>query len=161
MFIKLVRSKFLKNNKSHKIFSLNLLKISYCCTTNAGNIIKQHNSKVLSKTNDNKIRKCNCRSKPNCPWNGECLNQCLVYKATSATCSNSLCLLWNFWSGVQNTVWQPCNFRQSECMNETELSKHVWNLKDDVLDNNLSFEIHRKAFPYQYGSKRCDLRLSE
>ena len=96
LFIKLVRSKFLKNNKSHKIFSLNLLKISYCCTTNAGNIIKQHNSKVLSKTNDNKIRKCNCRSKPNCPWNGECLNQCLVYKATSATCSNSLCLLWNF-----------------------------------------------------------------
>ena len=96
LFIKLVRSKFLKNNKSHKIFSLNLLKISYCCTTSAGNIIKQHNSKVLSKTNDNNIRKCNCRSKPNCPWNGECLNQCLVYKATSATCSNSLCLLWNF-----------------------------------------------------------------
>ena len=96
LFIKLVRSKFLKNNKFHKIFSLNLLKISYCCTTNAGNIIKQHNSKVLSKTNDNKIRKCNCRSKPNCPWNGECLNQCLVYKATSATCSNSLCLLQNF-----------------------------------------------------------------
>ena len=53
------------------------------------------------------------------------------------------------------------SFRQSECMNETEISKHVWNLKDHVLDNNLSFEIHRKAFPYQYGSKRCDLRLSE
>ena len=46
-------------------------------------------------------------------------------------------------------------------MNETELSKHVWNLKDHGLDNNLSWEIHKKASPYHCGSKRCDLCLSE
>ena len=46
-------------------------------------------------------------------------------------------------------------------MNETELSKHVWNLKDHGLDNNLSWEIHKKASPYPCGSKRCDLCLSE
>ena len=51
------------------MFSLNTLKLSYCCTTNVGNIIKQHNSKVLSKANDNINHKCNCRSKPNCPLN--------------------------------------------------------------------------------------------
>ena len=43
-----------KNNKYHKIFDLNTLKLSYCFTYNIGNIIKQNNSnKVLSKTNDN------------------------------------------------------------------------------------------------------------
>ena len=89
LFIKLVRKHFTKNNKYHKIFNLNTLKLSYCCTTSVGNIIKQHNSKVLSKTNDNNNRKCNCRSKPNCPLNGECLTQRLVYKTTSATSSNS------------------------------------------------------------------------
>ena len=89
LFIKLVRKHFPKNSKYHKIFNLNTLKLSYCCTTNVGNIIKQHNSKVLNKTNDNINLKCNCRSKPNCPLNGECLTQCLVYKATSTTSSNS------------------------------------------------------------------------
>ena len=46
-------------------------------------------------------------------------------------------------------------------MNETELSKYVWILKDNGLDNNLSWEIHNKASPYQFDSKRCDLCLSE
>ena len=64
LFIKLMRKHFRKNSKYHKIFNLNTLKLSYCLTTNVGNIIKQHNSKVLIKTNDNINRKCNCRSKP-------------------------------------------------------------------------------------------------
>ena len=63
LFIKLMRKHFPKNSKYHKIFNLNTLKLSYCLTTNVGNI-KQHNSKVLIKTNDNINRKCNCRSKP-------------------------------------------------------------------------------------------------
>ena len=89
LFIKLVRKHFPKNSKYHKIFNLNTLKLSHCCTTNVGNIIRRHNSKVLSKANDNINRKCNCRLKPNCPPNLECLIQCLVCKATSATSSNS------------------------------------------------------------------------
>ena len=46
-------------------------------------------------------------------------------------------------------------------MNETELSKHAWNLKDNGFVNNLSSEIHKKVSPYQSGSKLCDLCLSE
>ena len=96
LFIKLVRKDFPKNNKYHKIFNLNTLKLSYCCTSNVGNI-KQYNSKVLSKTNDNNNWKCNCRSKPNCPLNGECLTQCLVYiQRYIYNIQQQLCLLWNF-----------------------------------------------------------------
>ena len=55
---------------------------------NIGNIIKQHNSKVLSKTNDNNNGKYDCRLKPNCSLKDECLTQCLVSKATSTTSNN-------------------------------------------------------------------------
>ena len=143
LFIKLVRNYILRNNKYKKIFNLITLKLSYCCTSNVGNIIKQHNSKVLSKTNDNTNRKCNCRSKPNCPLNGECLTQCLVYKATSTTSSNSFVYYGTsegeFKSRYNN---HTKSFRHRECMNETELSKHKENLKDHGLDNNLLWEIH-------------------
>ena len=43
----------------------------------------------------------------------------------------------------------------------TELSKYVRNLKDHGPDSNLPWEIHKKSSPYQCGSKRCDLCLSE
>ena len=52
------------------------------------------------------------------------------------------------------------SFRYREYMNETELSKHVCNLKDHGPDNNLSLEIHKKTPPYQRGTKRCDLLLT-
>ena len=57
LFIELVRKLFHKNNKCHKIFNLNTLNLSYCCTINVGIIIKQYNFKVQSRTNDNNNRK--------------------------------------------------------------------------------------------------------
>ena len=146
LFVKLVRKHFPKNNKYHKIFNLNTLKLSYCCTTNVGNIIKQHNSEVLSKPNDNNNHKRNYRSKPNCPLNGECLTQCLVYKATSTTSSNSFV----YYGASEGEIKTRNNnhiksFRHRECMNETELSKHVWNLKDHGLDDDLLWEINKKT----------------
>ena len=41
LFIKPVRKHFPKNNKYHNIFNLNTLNISYCCTSNVGNIKKK------------------------------------------------------------------------------------------------------------------------
>ena len=151
-----------KNNKYHKIFNLNTMKLSYCCTTTLGNIIKQHNSIVLSKTNDNNNCKCTCRSKPNCPLNEEYLTQYLVYKATSPTSSNSF-VYYGTSEGEFKTRYNnhiKC-FRHCECIYETELSKHVWNLKDHGLDNNLTWEIHKKVSPYHFGSKHCNLCLLE
>ena len=139
LLIKLLRKHFPKDSKYHKISNLNTLKLNYCCTTNVGKMIKQHNFKVLSKANDNINHKYNCRSKPNCPLNGECLTQCLVYKATSTISSNSFVYYGTsegeFKSRSSNYTK---SFRHRECMNETELSKHMWNLKNHGYDNNLS-----------------------
>ena len=103
-----------------------------------GNIIKQHNPKVLNKANGNINRKCNCRSKQNFPFNGECLTQCLVYKATSAT-SRKRFVYYETSEGEFRSRYNnhTKSFRHCECINMTELSKHVWNLKDHGLDNNL------------------------
>ena len=110
---------------------------------------QQHNSKVLSKTNDKNNCICNFRSKPYCPLNRECLTQCLVYKATSTTSSNSF-VYYGTSKGELNTQYNnhTKSFRHRECVNETELSKRVWNLKDHGLDNNLSWEIDN--FLYQF-----------
>ena len=116
---------------------------------------------MLSKTNDNNFI-CNCKSKPNCILNDESLTQCLVYKPTPTTSNNSF-----VYHGTSDKEFKTQynnhikSFRHCECMNETELSQHVWKLKDNGLDNNLSWEIHKKASPNQCDSKRCDLCLSE
>ena len=88
--------------------------------------------------------------------------QCLVYKTTSATSSNSF-VYYGTSEGEFKTRYNNHIkfFRHRECMNETKLSKYVWNLKDHGFDNNLSWEIHKKVSPYQCGSKHCDLCLSE
>ena len=126
LFIKRVRKHFPKNSKYYKIFNRNTLKLSYCCTTNVGNIIIQHNSKVLIKTNDKNNHKCNCRSKSNCPLTGECLTQCLVYKSTSTT-SNSSFVYYETSEREFKTQYKNYtkSFRHCECINETELSKHI------------------------------------
>ena len=45
-------------------------------------------------------------------------------------------------------------------IHETELSKHVWNLNDHGLDNNVSWEIHKKVSPYHVAKYFHHLCLS-
>ena len=56
-FLKLIKKHFPKHHKFNKIFNTNTIKLSYSCTTNMKNLIKQHNSKILSeaKTHQRKI----------------------------------------------------------------------------------------------------------
>ena len=84
-FLKLVRKHFPRSHKFDKIFSVNTIKISYSSMPNVKNLIKQHNSKVLSKDQDKIQRSCNCRIKESCPLNGKCLHQCMVYKVEVTT----------------------------------------------------------------------------
>lgn len=44
---------------------------------------------------------------------------------------------------------------------ETELSKHIWNLKDASKTFNTKWKIIKKCKPYSNSSKKCNLCLSE
>ena len=116
--------------------------------------------KCWEKHNNN--CKCHCRSKPNCPLSGECLIQCLVYKATPAV-SNSSVIYYGTSEGKFKTQYNNHTklIRHCECMNESELSKHLWNIIEHGFDNNLLWEIHKKPSQYHCGSKCCNLCFSK
>ena len=49
-FLKLVKKHFPRGHKLYKIFNRNTLKLSYSCMSSMSSIIKQHNYRVLSTT---------------------------------------------------------------------------------------------------------------
>ena len=67
-FLKLVDKHFPKNKILNKIFNRKTIKIGYSCTSNMGNIIANHNRKIMNKQEREKNeRLCNCREDNNCP----------------------------------------------------------------------------------------------
>ena len=87
-FLKLVKEHFPRGLQLYKIFNRNTLKLSYSCMSSMSSVIKQHNYRVLSTT-ENVDRLCNCRNKENCPLDGKCLQSCIVYKADVITNKDS------------------------------------------------------------------------
>ena len=52
---------------------------------NMKNLIKQHSTRVLKNHEHSEKRSCNCRVKGNCPLDGKCLYECIVYQANVVT----------------------------------------------------------------------------
>ena len=53
------------------------------------------------------------------------------------------------------------SFTHKKYSNETELSKHVWHLKQNKTDFTIKWSIIKKSISYMGGSKRCNLCLEE
>ena len=51
--------------------------------------------------------------------------------------------------------------RHEKAAKSTELSKYVWELKNNGIEPNLTWEIIDRAMPYKNGSKTCNLCLTE
>ena len=83
-FLNLIENHFPKDNKLHRIFNRNIVKVSYSCTENMKSVITAHNMKVLSE-NINKVPPCNCRVKNKCPLNGKCRTRNILYKCVAST----------------------------------------------------------------------------
>ena len=126
-------------------------------------IIRQHSSKVLNATETpNEARLCNCRNKQTCPLDGKCLSSCIVYRAEVINDNNT-----NIYYGASEGEFKTSynnhikSFRHKKYCSETELSKHIWDLKDNNINYTLRWSIESFASPYKCGSKRCDLCLTE
>ena len=86
-FRSLVLKHFPKASKLNKIFNPSTLKVSCSCMPNMAAVIRQHNSTIINSQpsapdNAGSASNCHCRVKANCPMNGECLVQSVVYRAT-------------------------------------------------------------------------------
>ena len=52
---------------------------------------------------------------------------------------------------------QTASFRNKNKEKSTELSKYIWELKDNNIQHDLKWSITSNAHPYVWGSRRCDL----
>ena len=172
-------SHFPKDHKLRRIFNRNTIKISYSCMNNTKQIIDNHNKRILTAstqadstaaaaaaaaTTINNNKTCNCRQKNACPLDGNCLQSSVIYQAavtrkdTNAT-ETYIGLTGNdFKTRYRNHI---ASFRHAKHRNSTELSKHIWTLKDNNIKHFISWRVLSSHSPYNSSSKRCNLCLKE
>ena len=139
---------------------------------NTKQIIDNHNKRILNsskhadETADDLVDKksCNCRQKTSCPLNGNCLQSSVIYQATVTRNDNNTS---ETYIGLTENEFKTryrnhtASFRHAKHRNSTELSKHIWTLKDSNIDHSISWRIISSSSPYNSSSKRCNLCLKE
>ena len=166
-FISLINGSFPADHKLRKIFNRNTLKLSYGCMPNVKQLIDGHNKAILNNNGiaqprQDEEKKCNCRKKEECPLNGECLVNEVVYQATVKTKDTKETYIGltanEFKARYRN---HQKSFRHEKRKNDTELSKHLWKLKEEGKDFTAAWKIIAKAKPYTNLTKRCNLCTTE
>ena len=106
---------------------------------------------------------CNCRKKDSCPLNGECLTPEVIYRADITNEANND---QKFYFGLAETTFKERynnhkgDVKHIKCQYNTELTKHIWNLKN----NSIQYNIHSKVVDKVYGNAnltKCKLCLTE
>ena len=101
-------------------------------------VIDGHNKAILNKAQnprENQPKKmCNCRNEKECLLEGECLQNKIVYQATVTT--RGVTGTTETYVGLTatdfKTRWRnhQMSFKHEKRRNDTELSKHLWKLKE-------------------------------
>ena len=150
LFLKLVKKHSPKHHHLHKIFNPNTVKLSYSCMSNMSNFIKQHNSNILLSPTKTEERSCNCRNKDNCPLDGSCLKTCIAYRADVIKHNRTHIY---YVASDGEFKFQYNNHKKSfgnrGYEHETELSKHIWELKDNNTEFYFEMEYCLLCFTIQ------------
>ena len=133
---------------------------------NIASQISGHNKKTLEKseqTNQPETAMCNCRDKPQCPLNGECLAHSIIYQGliepTKGKTGRYIGLCEPDFKGRHRDHKTSCKYEKYE--SKTELSKYFWKHKKEGIHCNIKFSILQRRYPYRIGSTKCDLCLTE
>ena len=146
IFFKLMNKHFPKNNQLYKIFNKNNVKLSYSCTRNMGKIISAHNNSIVNDKNP--TYSCNCRNKAECPLTNKCLTRSVIYKAVV---QNEIDEETKFYLGLtENSFKERFNnhkksFKHKRYEKESELSKYIWELKEQNKSPSISWSIVKKV----------------
>jgi len=164
-FLQLIDSEFSSKHELHKIFNRNTVKVSYSCCRNIKQIVNTHNKQLLSTpTQEITAAGCNCRRKDNCPIPGTCLSKSVVYQATVNTKDAKPD---QTYVGLTENAFKTrytnhlASFKHSSKRNNTELSKHIWTLKDRNINFSIKWSILKQAKAYDNTTKLCNLCLWE
>ena len=131
---------------------------------NVSQIIKQNNKNVSNK----KVKQtnpCNYRNENKCPLNGNCNIQDVIYKCIVSVTQT---FKQRVYLGIAEGNWKQrlYNHRQSfknkKYKNDTALSNHLWDLKENHNQTpKLTWSIVRFAPGYSHISNRCLLCLHD
>ena len=142
----------------------NTVKISFSCMRNLKQKIDGHNKSTLRKTNAVPPKACNCRHPAHCPLDGDSLKSAVIYQATVATEDNRAA---ETYVGLTGNSFKTrysnhkSSFRDPNKKLSTELSKHIWHLKDAKIGFSLTWKILKQAAPFNPASNRRNLCLWE
>ena len=160
-FLRIVKESFTPGHPLRKIFNRNTLKVSYSCMPNLERKISAHNKSSLANSQSQE-KSCNCRDKYSCPLSGDCLIQNVVYQATVESPMGKETYIGltanQFKTRFRN---HTASFRNENKRNATELSKHIWSLKDTKTEFTVTWKIMARARPYSNVTKRCNLCITE
>ena len=146
----------------HKICNKNTIKLSYSCMDNMNNIIKAHNNKMTNTKPSQENDRCNCRKKEECPLPGKCTTKNIIYEAKVSTSDNNKTYI-GLTANTFKTRYasHKSSFINKEKKNSTELSKHIWKLKEKSTPYTITWKVICHAQPYNPTTKRCNLCLWE
>ena len=131
-------------------------------------MVDGHNKSKLfhrAKTPDEK--KCNCPKPSECPMSKNCLEKSVIYQATVKTSDKRPTQTYvgltenEFKTRYTMKSQSFINFNNYEKRNCTELSKYIWNLKNNNISYSIKWKILKRAKSYNNASKRCNLCIWE
>ena len=126
------------------------------------NLIKCRYNRNLLNPKQKSFR-CNCRKEDECPLNGKCVTPKVIYRADVTNKTNNG---QKFYFGLAETTFKErynnhkWDVKHIKCQNNTELTKYIWNLKN----NNIKYTIKWKIIDKVYGNANlamCKLCLME
>jgi len=125
--------------------------------------VDSHNQKINNPRQEENERKCNCRRTTQCPLNGECLTKSVVYQADVHSQNSKVMTYYGLTERPFKSRYNEhmCSIRNKKAAQMTELSKYVWQLKDQNKDYEIKWSIKSRAYAFKSGMKRCDLCLQE
>ena len=93
---------------------------------------------------------------------GECLHECFVYQANIFTSNERKEYFGKAEGDFKLRYNNPTmSLTHEKHVNDTELSKYFWKLKEENADYNLKWRNKAHASPYKSGTRKCDLCLTE
>ena len=122
------------------------MKISYSCMSNVKQNIDGHNKSILipKPVKMSQASNCNCRKPIECPLPKNCLAKSVIYQATVNTSEKRLPETYvgltenKFKTRYANHKASFSNIQKQNC---TELSKHIWNLKQKNIEYSIKWKI--------------------
>ena len=164
-FLKLIDEHFPKDNPLSKILNRNTVKVSYRTTPNMAKIISGHNSKLTTKPEAPLEKSCNCNNEDTCPIGGDCLKRNVIYQATVT--SDQAQTEPETYVGLTAQTFKKRfdghanSFRHEKYSKETKLSIHIWKLKRQDTNYNLTWKVVSRARPFSPTTGLCALCTEE